>query len=537
MPECSGFPDFVQAAYKSGPDIRRRDWRSLEIDDLTLAEEVMYFAETYLKVPEGKDVGKPFVVHPFQEAILYSIFDNPDHTRRAVVSFARKNGKTVLTAIVLLAYMVIDRLAVQNSTLCSGAMAREQAALVFRHCCDLIKLSPELVPLFHIVPSKKQIVSLKRNVTFTALAKEGSTTVGRSDLLVIGDEWGQIVNSSDAFVEALITSQGAWDHPLQVVISTQAPGDIAMLSQWIDDATISEDAGIVCWLYAAGEEANLMDEGEWRKANPALGLFRSEPDLREQLTQASRLPSLESSSRNLLLNQRISLQSVFIAPSLWKSNGLLPVDYSLFETNPVWIGLDLSMRNDITAAVAAVEDTEGHIHLRVYAFLPEANLKDKERLDKAPYTEWVRTGDLVAVPGSVLDYEWITDYLRIESEDWNVAGIAFDRWRIDQFQAEAERNGLDVPVWEPVGQGYKDFSPRLETVETLLLDGKLHHGKAPLLNMAAANAIVVRDPAGNRKLDKSKAAQRIDPLVAAVMAVHAAHVPREDEFDVAAMVG
>ena len=53
MPECSGFPDFVQAAYKSGPDIRRRDWRSLEIDDLTLAEEVMYFAETYLKVPEG----------------------------------------------------------------------------------------------------------------------------------------------------------------------------------------------------------------------------------------------------------------------------------------------------------------------------------------------------------------------------------------------------------------------------------------------------------------------------------------------------
>jgi phage terminase large subunit-like protein len=537
MAGCNGFPEYIQAAYKSGPDINRRDWRSMEVDELTLAEEVMLFAELYLKIPEGKDVGQPFVVHPFQEAILYSIFDNPRHTRRAVVSFARKNGKTVLTAIILLAFMVIDKLAVRNSTLCSGAMAREQAALVFRHCVDLIKLSPDLVPLFHIVPSKKQIVSLKRNVTFTALAKEGSTTVGRSDLLVIGDEWGQIHNTSDAFVEALITSQGAWDHPLQVVISTQAPGDVAMLSQWIDDATMSDDDGIVCWLYAANEESNLMDEEQWRAANPALGLFRSENDLREQLTQASRLPSLESSSRNLLLNQRISLQSVFIAPSLWKSNGELPVDYSLFESKPVWFGLDLSVRNDITAAVAAVEDDDGHVHLRVYAFLPESNLKDKERLDKAPYTEWVRSGDLIAVPGSVLDYEWITEFLRIETQDWNLAGVAFDRWRIDQFQAEAERNGFMPPEWEPVGQGYKDFSPRLETIETLLLDGKLRHGKAPLLNMAAANAIVIKDPAGNRKLDKSKAAQRIDPLIAAVMATHAASVPREEAFDINAMIG
>ena len=537
MPVCDGFPDFIQAAYKSGPPIKRRDWRSLEVDELSLAEEVMFFAETYLKIPEGKDVGKPFIVHPFQEAILYSIFDNPGHTRRAVVSFARKNGKTVLTAIILLAYMVLEKLAVRNSTLCSGAMAREQAALVFRHCVDLIKLSPELTPLFHIVPSKKQIVSLKRNVTFTALAKEGSTTVGRSDLLVIGDEWGQIHNTTDSFVEALITSQGAWDHPLQVVISTQAPGDIAMLSQWIDDATRSDDSGIVCWLYAADEESDLMEEEQWRRANPALGLFRSEADLREQLTQASRLPSLESSSRNLLLNQRISLQSVFIAPSLWKNNGELPVDHSLFETNPVWIGLDLSVRNDITAAVAAVEDQDGHVHLRVYAFLPEANLKDKERLDKAPYTEWVRTGDLIAVPGSTIDYDWVTDYLRIETENWNLAGIAFDRWRIDQFQAEAERNGFIPPEWEAVGQGYKDISPRLETIETLLLEGRLRHGKAPLLNMAAANAIVVKDPAGNRKLDKSKAAQRIDPLVAAVMAIHAVSVPREEAFDIAAMIG
>jgi phage terminase large subunit-like protein len=195
------------------------------------------------------------------------------------------------------------------------------------------------------------------------------------------------------------------------------------------------------------------------------------------------------------------------------------------------------MRNDITAAVAATSDDRGNIHLKTFAFLPLNGLQDKERLDKAPYTQWVNSGDLIAVPGSVLDYQWIVEYLMQETAGWNLAGVAFDRWRIDVFRAEAEKYGWYPGVWEPVGQGYKDLSPRVETFETLLLEERLRHGNAPLLNMAAANAVSLSDPAGNRKLDKNKSTQRIDPLVAAIMSVYEVLHNQEDVLDIAAMIG
>ncbi len=534
MPTAGGFADYIQSAYKCGPDIERRDWRSLEFDELSRAEKVMRFAEDHLRIPEGSLVGQPFVVHEFQEAIFYSIFDNPNrHTRRAIVSFARKNGKTALVAVIILAFMVTD-LAVPNSSLCSGAMAREQAALIYRYISGFVNQSPDLKGLVHLVPSKKQAVGLRHNVTYTALAKEGSTTVGRSDYVIVGDEWGQISAASDDFVEALITSQGAWDEPLQMVISTQAANDTAMLSSWIDDSIAHADPSLVCWLYEADPECDMDDEAQQLKANPALGIFRSKDDLQTQLDQAGRMPTLENSARNLLLNQRISLQAMFVSPTVWKNNGIRVPNYDLFDELPVWIGLDLSMRSDITAAVAAVCDEEGFIHLKTFAFLPEQNIHDKERTDKAPYTTWARNGDLILVPGLTLDYDWIVQYLMIASKSWNIAGIAFDRWRIDQFKAEADRQGWTIPEWQSVGQGYKDFSPRLETMEGLLLEEKIIHGSAPVLNMAAANAIVVSDPSGNRKLDKSKTILRIDPLVAAVMAVHEAIHSEVQPFDIGA---
>jgi phage terminase large subunit-like protein len=94
----------------------------------------------------------------------------------------------------------------------------------------------------------------------------------------------------------------------------------------------------------------------------------------------------------------------------------------------------------------------------------------------------------------------------------------FDRWRIDVFNKELERAGLDWPM-EPHGQGFKDMSPALDTLEAELLNGRLRHGMNPVLTMCAANAVVTRDPAGNRKLDKHKANGRIDGMVALAMSL------------------
>src|SRR5690606_15902731 len=103
-------------------------------------------------------------------------------------------------------------------------------------------------------------------------------------------------------------------------------------------------------------------------------------------------------------------------------------------------------------------------------------------------------------------------------EDHGVKSVRFDRWRMDVLKAELARLNVELPL-EEFGQGYKSMTPALDTLEAELAEGHVLHGAHPVLNMCAANAVAVTDPAGNRKLDKSKATGRIDGLVALAMAI------------------
>ena len=482
---------------------------------------VIAFIETYCYVPEGKGVGKPIKLAPFQKKFIKDIYDNPHGTRRAILGIARKNGKSALIASIMLAHICGPE-AVQNTQIISGAMSREQASLVFNLAVKMIQMSPELSKVTRIVPSKKMIVGLARNVEYQALAAEGTTAHGLSPIVAILDEVGQVKGPTSPFLEAILTSQGAHENALQIFISTQAASDADFLSIMIDDAERSGDKKTVCHVYAADEGCDLLDKKQWKKANPALGIFRNESDLKEQLEQASRLPSMENGARNLLLNQRISLQSLWLAPSPWKACGG-PVDIEVFRRNPVALGLDLSMRTDLTAAVlAAMEDNV--VHLMPFVFAPMDGMAERALRDRAPYDAWVRDGQMTAVPGSTVDYDYVAEWLRDTLDDLQIEvnTIAFDRWRVDIFQkACADCGAFPFSEWSEVGQGYRDISPRMESFEGKLLAKQIRHGAHPLLSMSASNAIATLDPAGNRKLDKSKSTLRIDPLVAAVMALHA----------------
>jgi phage terminase large subunit-like protein len=150
-----------------------------------------------------------------------------------------------------------------------------------------------------------------------------------------------------------------------------------------------------------------------------------------------------------------------------------------------------------------------------------------------PYLDWVKSGHLIPIGGKVIEYEQVAEHLASVTKDMNIHSIGFDRWRMDLFKKEALKAGIEPALgeegWVKIGQGFKDMSPCLETVETLLMNGKLRHGDHPLLNNGAANAIAVQDPARNRKLEKAKSTGRIDPLVAMVMSVHCCVAPADEE--------
>jgi phage terminase large subunit-like protein len=524
-PEWYDFPPEVQAAIKSGPIPRDRDFSKIKWDLLTDAEKVMQFVHKECLVPEGALVGTPITLLPFQRAFIRSIYDNKDSegnrlTKTAILSIARKNGKSTIIAPLVLA-SIIGPLAPKNAQIVSGAQSREQAAILFTAMSKMIGLNPNMSKRCQVIPSGKRLKGITTNTEYKALAKDGSTAQGLSPYIAVLDEVGQVVGPRDAFIEAITTSQGAHKDPLLFVISTQAASDSDLLSMWIDDAERNEDSTVVCHVYEAEKDCDLLDESQWIKANPALGVFRSSEDLRQQLEKAARMPAAEAAARNLLLNQRVSLLTLFVSPSVWKEcNG--PVDLELFTKYPVHIGLDLSSRNDLTAAVASVRDPEtGEVHSTPFVFSPLDTLMDRSLTDRVPYDQWAKDGFLIALPGSHLNYEMLAEELALRTAGWDIASVSFDRWRIDDFKVAAEKaNFAQDSEWLPVGQGFKDFSLRLEGLESLLLQKLLRHASHPLLNMAASNAIVISDPTGNRKLDKSKSSQRIDPLVALAMSVY-----------------
>ena len=479
---------------------------------MTRAARIIEFITRFIVTPDGAQVGQPMVLAEFQKQFIRDVYDNPAGTRRAILSVARKNGKSGLIAGLLLAHLVGPE-AKQNAQIVSGAMSRDQAALVFNLASKMVQLSPKLSSIVRIIPSGKRLLGLPLNTEYKALAADGKTAHGLSPVLAILDEIGQVRGPQSDFIDAITTSQGAHEAPLLIAISTAAANDADLLSTWIDDARASQDKRIVCHVYEAPAGCDLLDESAWRAANPALGTFRSLDDLKEQLTQAQRMPSMENSARNLLLNQRVSTVSPFISPDVWKScaGPVLPFD------GPVWCGIDLSARLDLTAMVI-VGQVDEVWHVQSYFWCPESGIEDRSRRDRAPYSTWHRQGYLRTTPGASVDYEHVAADIAEILADLDVQAIAFDRWRIDLLKKEFDRLGVDLPLVEH-GQGFRDMSVALDALEAELLNGRIAHGGNPVLTMCAANAVVTKDPAGGRKLDKAKATGRIDGLQALAMSM------------------
>lgn len=478
---------------------------------LTRGERVCEFITRYCRAPEGSMVGQPIKLAPFQREFILAVYDNPEGTRRAYLAIARKNGKSALIACLLLAHLVGPE-AKLNSQLVSGARSRDQAALVFNLASKMVQLSDELSKLVRIVPSGKRLIGLAMNTEFKALAADGTTAHGLSPVLAILDELGQVKGPQDDFVDAITTAQGAHEEPLLIAISTQAPTDADLFSIWLDDAERSEDKSIVSHVYTAPEDCELDDEAAWKAANPALDLFRSRKDVEDQAAQAKRMPASENTFRVLTLNQRVNLVAAFVSPSVWKVGNVEP---GALE-GVVYGGLDLSATTDLTALVLTSR-TNGKLNVHPFFWMPQDMVYEASRRDRAPYDVWVREGLLRTTPGKVIDYAFVARDIGEITSGLSVAKIAFDRWRMDRMKSALDVAGVDLPL-EPFGQGYVSMAPALDALEADLLAENVQHGGHPVLAMCAANAVAVPDPAGNRKLDKSKATGRIDGMVALTMA-------------------
>jgi phage terminase large subunit-like protein len=483
----------------------------------TRGERNVAWIEKYCRVPEGRLVGRPVKMREWQRREICKIYDNPAGTRRAILSFGRKNGKTALAAFLLLLHLCGPE-ARANSQLFSAAQSRDQAGILFGLAAKTVRMSPDLVAFVSIRDTAKQLYCEELGTLYRALSAEASTAYGLSPVFIVHDELGQVKGPRSELYEALETATAAQESPLSIVISTQAPTESDLLSVLIDDAVAGHDPRVVISLYTADINLDPFGEEAIKQANPAYGDFQNADEVMAMAEDARRMPSREPEYRNLILNQRVEMNAPFVSRSVWMRCAAPVVDS--FAGLQVFAGLDLSDCNDLTA-LALIADIEGVWHVKPTFWLPETGLRERARKDRVPYDTWHDQGHLQVTPGKSIEYEWVACQLWEIFNRLDVVATAFDRWNFRHLKPWLLKAGFtedDLERFVEFGQGFQSMSPALRDLESDLLNEKIAHGGHPILTMCAANAVVQTDPAGNRKLAKNKSNGRIDGLVSLAMA-------------------
>ena len=497
------------------------------------AQRNIEWIEDKCYIPEGRDVGKKVRLSPFQKDIIRGIYTTP--TRTAIFCIGRKNAKTTLGAFLLLLHTAGPE-AQHNSQLNSAAQSKDQAALLYNLAAKIVRLSPELRPFVVCKDTLKHLVCPEIGTVYRALAAEASTTYGLSSVFTVHDELGQVKGPTSELYEALETSAGAHEEPMSLVISTQAPTDGDLLSILIDDALAGHDPTIKVFLYTFDEDdpknkdVDPFSEEAIKQANPAYGDFLNPRETLKKARDAQRMPSKESSYRNLILNQRVEAADPFVAKSVWMNNAEAPNSY---DGKVVYGGLDLSSVNDLTALVLNHYEDE-QWHTNSFFWMPEDGIEEKAKSDRVPYDIWAKDGLIELCPGKSVKYKYVAERLREIVNSCDEIVIAFDRWRIEQLKPWLEESGFDEDeiekIFKPFGQGFKDMGPALREFESLLLNGEMRHGNNPVLKMCAVNAKVLTDPAENKKFTKQKSSGRIDGMVADAMSVGMMPEKPEDQY-------
>lgn len=488
-----------------------------------------------LNVPAGIFAGQPLRLHRFQWRFISDVYDYRDEESRkriariAYLSVGRRAGKSFVSAVLCLAHLC-GPMRLPNTVLASAALDREQAAIIYKVMRGMVLASPANKAIkacrLSMLDSKKIITNQRDSIEYNAMSADANSGLGRGLALLIGDEMGAW--KSRALWDTLLTSMGSERHPLAIGISTQAPSDAHFFSESLDAAITGADKTVLAHLWTSDPNHPLADRAMWGTANPSAGSTRDLRELENSIIRALTVPSAGPGVRNLILNQRVSMDAPLLSRDSWLAcaDKQEPEDMEaweaiFFDGRPVWGGLDLSQRNDLTAAVFVCQDDDGHWRVLVRAWKPGDLLMEHGQRDRVPFVAWRDMGWLTSTPGTTVALDFVASDLIGLCERMNLQALAFDRWRIDQLKSQLEKSDAFDLAERMVewGQGFGSMTGAVEALEEAVLLEALRHPMSPLLNWCVSNAVVVQNPAGDRKVDKSRAHGRIDCVVALLMAL------------------
>lgn len=474
-----------------------------------------------LKHTAGRYAGVNFQLLPFQIEFIIDVvatYRRDTETRRystALLFLPRKNGKTELIAALLLYFLFVDD--EKGKEIYCAANETEQAKIIFNATNSMLVQDHSLFKKAKTFKSTKTIEKRSVFLDFVkVLTANADTKDGLKPYVFVYDELHAAKDGE--LWRVLEEGQINRDSPLAFIISTAGYNLQGVMKQKYDyakqvKAGIIEDDSFYSMIFEANPD-NWQDEQEWIKANPALGRGVTLDNLRKRFIKAKNNGEEEVSFKTKHLNIWCNSSTSWINDAVWQNNIHQGFNDSDFRGVNCYAGLDLSSTTDITAYVVICE-LGGFLHIFPHFWIPEDNARERSRRDRVPYIDWVNKGLIKQTPGNVVDYDFVErDILQI-NEKFNIKETAYDRWNSTKIITNLTNEGLNL---SPFGQGYASMSAPTKAIQTLALAGKINHFGNPILRWMISNVEIIRDSAENIKADKSKSRERIDGVVALVMA-------------------
>ncbi len=501
-----GAPRMRAAARRPGSNKVHHPWAK---KGMPAADQVLAFLRT-LPIVSGLLAGTKMELIEFQEQFVRGVYAETEGERTvrlAGLSVARGNGKSALLAGLSLAHL-LGPMREPHGECYAAALDREQAGVLYRMVRAYIEATPWMAAAVTVRDWHKSIEVEADRSTWTALTSDARKAHGLAPSFWIADEVAQW--RSRELWDNLKTGMAKRKSALGVTISTQAADDMHFWSQILDAEPVPS---FYVQLHTAPADCALDDREAWAAANQALGSFLNDDEFADAAAMARRSPSFEPAFRLLNLNQRVAAEGRFINPAEWEANAE-PFDPIELEGERCYGGLDLSSTRDLTALALWFPDAG---KLLVWHWVPRDTIDERVERDRVPYDRWAEAGWMETTPGRATDRVAIARQLADIRSRYDVQGIAFDRWRFEDLGKLLSDEGIDLPMVEFV-PGWKSYAPAVDAFERALIERRMQHNASPILKWQAGNIIVEPDPAGNRKPAKNKSIDRIDGLVAAIMA-------------------
>lgn len=486
--------------------------------DLAAAERVRTFFAKYLRHGKGRWKGEAFDLLPWQwEDVIAPLYGwkRPDGTRRyhkGGIWIAKKNGKSALGSGLSLYHLLAD--GEKGPEVYNAAADRAQAGIVFNEALNMIRASPGLSDILDPKPSRKLVEYPAQNGVYQALSADVKTKEGLNWSFILFDELHAQPNR--LMFDTLRYGGAARLQPLFLTLSTAGvydPTSIGWEEYQRAKRRTAEDTSFFAHIAEADADDDIESPETWKKANPSLGSTVLAADMAVEAREARESPTKENSFRRYRLNQWVQQEVRWLGVERWNACAAVPKPPA---TRPVYAGLDLSATTDLTAAVFLTPDDDGTYDVFPHFWVPEEACKRRERSNRQRLDAWCNAGFITRTPGYAVNYAKVRADLNALRATYRVKELAADRWNATQLLGELEGDGWEVVAY---GQGFRDMNAPCKELEALLLGGRIRHGGNPVLAWNFANLAMETDAAGNLKPSKKRATEKIDGIVALLMAL------------------